>query len=112
MRCVAGAAEEELRRAYEDTGVTAIEEPTDRLTPGAEVHHLRLPVRGLVDDGDGRLSLALQSSVWSPAATGAGEDRRLLGLLVSRVALLPLGERDPLSGNAVLSGVAVSLTAA
>jgi anaerobic selenocysteine-containing dehydrogenase len=27
-------------------------------------------------------------------------------------ALLPLGERDPLSGNAVLSGVAVSLTAA
>lgn len=57
--------------------------------PGAEVHHLRLPVRDLADDGDGRLELALRSSLWSPAGVSGGEDRRLLGLLVSRVAFLP-----------------------
>lgn len=60
--------------------------------PGAEVHHLRLPVRELVDDGDRRLEVALRSSVWSPAGVRGGEDRRQLGLLVSRIALLPIGE--------------------
>ncbi len=60
--------------------------------PGAEVHHLRLPARDLADDGDGRLELALRSSLWSPAGVSEGEDRRLLGLLVSRIAFLPARE--------------------